>query len=248
MKNIEVDRKKEFEKLFEKMCYDKGLSRKDAWSDLMLMFACTISNATEPYKERFNEREETYMRIEERLGGKELPAQMLATLILALNENPNQDFLGEMYMRLSMAERAWGQVFTPYHISEMMAMMVFDNPESDIEDHGYVSTCDPCVGAGAMIIASAQAMRTAGYDVSSQMVAVGQDIDLTVVCMAYVQLSALGIPAVIVHGDSLMKPYTGNPMFIEDRESHWYTPALFANVWYERRVAFIEEVKRKAAA
>ena len=103
--------------------------------------------------------------------------------MMALNEDPNQDFLGDMYMKLSMGERAWGQIFTPYHVCEMMAQMTFDSPEKDIKDHGYVTTLDPAVGGGAMLIASAQALRDAGYDPKTQMIAVGQDVDITAVYM-----------------------------------------------------------------
>ena len=186
---------------------------------------------------------EFYSKCEERLGGKEIPAKLLAYLMMALNEDPNQDFLGDMYMKLSMGERAWGQIFTPYHVCEMMAQMTFDSPEKDIKDHGYVTTLDPAVGGGAMLIASAQALRDAGYDPKTQMIAVGQDVDITAVYMAFVQLAIIGCPAVVVHGDSLAEPYTGNPLFVDDNSSYWYTPMLFTKAWFERRKAFIEELR-----
>ncbi|ADL36100.1 hypothetical protein bpr_II162 (plasmid) [Butyrivibrio proteoclasticus B316] len=238
-----MDYKKEFQKEFESMCYNKGLNKKEAWGILMEMFACTLSNQTEPRYNVRQEREEKYYKCEERLGGKEIPAKLLAYLMMALNEDPNQDFLGDMYMKLSMGERAWGQIFTPYHVCEMMAQMTFDSPEKDIKDHGYVTTLDPAVGGGAMLIASAQALRDAGYDPKTQMIAVGQDVDITAVYMAFVQLAIIGCPAVVVHGDSLAEPYTGNPLFVDDNSSYWYTPMLFTKAWFERRKAFIEELR-----
>ncbi len=253
MADKKMDHKKEFEKLFDEMTYQKGLSRKDAWSRLMLMFACDISNLTEPYPERKERRLKLFNECSERLDGVEIPTKMLGFFLADMSENPNQDFLGDLYMKLSMGERGWGQVFTPYHICELMARITMsgmaDGDKLDeIENKGFVSVSDPCVGGGSMLIASAQVVRDAGYDVTKNMLAYGQDIDLTAVNMAYCQLAVLGIPAVIVWGNSLSEPYTGHPMFIEDNDKHWYTPALFTEAWHERRVAIHEKYKEKEAA
>ncbi len=235
---------KEFKKTFEDMCYGKGLNRKDAWRTLMMMFACTLSNAREPYEKRRQLREKEFEACTKALG-LEKPVTLFALLIQALIENPAQDFLGTMYMQLSMGERGWGQVFTPYHVCDMMSSMMFDNPEEDIKEKGYITVSDPAVGGGAMLIAAVNTMRENGYDPLSQVIAVGQDIDITAVNMAYVQLSIIGCPAVLVRGDSLGNPYTGNPMFIDEDSEYWYTPALFEDVWNKRRQAIWDEYNRK---
>ena len=60
MKETKMDYKKEFQKEFESMCYNKGLNKKEAWGILMEMFACTLSNQTEPRYNVRQEREEKY--------------------------------------------------------------------------------------------------------------------------------------------------------------------------------------------
>ncbi len=239
-----VDYEKEFEKLFENMCYRKGLNRKDAWSTLMHMFACTLSNVTEPRKDVREEREREYQDCEDRLGGKEIPATLLSYLMTSLIENPSQDFLGNMYMELSMGEKAWGQCFTPYHICDLMARLTINDPDRPIDENGFVTIADPCIGGGAMLIAAAQMLREKGYNPSTQMLAVGQDIDHTAVCMAFIQLSIIGCPAVVICDNSLIKPYTGNPLFVDANSNYWYTPALFSKTWNERRMAFIEKFQK----
>ncbi len=232
MKN---DYSKDFQKLFDEMCYKNGLNRKAAWNDLMATFACAISNVVEPFVNKREKREAMYEESMARLGGMEIPATLFSYVALALDENPGQDFLGDMYMRLSMGEKAWGQVFTPYSICELMTKLTFKEPEKAILKNGYVSVLDPAVGGGAMLMASVQKIRSKGYDPSTQMLAVGQDIDLTAINMAYIQLSLVGCPAVLVHGDSIGNPYTGNPIFVEENDKYWYTPAIYGKAWNKRR-------------
>ncbi len=244
-KDEKLDYQKEFQKEFENMCYKQGLNRKDAWSTLMQMFACTLSNITEPRKDVREEREKLFEECKSRLGGQDIPALLLSYLMLALAENPNQDFLGDMYMKLSMGEKAWGQCFTPYHICSLMARLTVDAPDEAIAKEGFATVLDSCVGGGAMLIAAAQILRESGYKPETQMIAVGQDIDRTAVSMAFVQLAIIGCPAVIVCDDALARPYTGNPLFVDTNSNYWYTPALFTNVWHERRKAIIEEARKE---
>ncbi len=242
-KEKETDYKKEFVKLFEETCYHNGLDKRSAWDHLMMMFACTISNVTEVRMGIREERETRFEECKKQFKNADAPAQLLSYLMMALTENPDQDFLGDVYMKLSMGEKAWGQCFTPYHICNLMAQLSFGEPEEPIKENGFCSVSDPCVGGGAMLIAAAQIMREKGYDVSSQMIAVGQDIDLTAVNMAFVQLSIIGVPAVIVCGNALTEPYTGHPMFVENSSNYWYTPALFTDTWTRRRIAIAKEIR-----
>ena len=65
-----------------------------------------------------------------------------------------------------------------------------------------------------MIIGAVWAMQRKGIDYRRKSFFVAQDIDIRCVWMAYIQLSLYGIPAVVIHGNTLtMEPW-----------SHWYTP------------------------
>ena len=236
---------KEFKKIFEEMCYHKGLSRKSAWSDLMLMFSCDISNLTEIRENVKKERIKTFKRCADGLGGIEKPLKLLEIVARALTENPAQDFLGELYMNIGMGERGWGQFFTPYNVSYMMAMMNLDDVDAHIKENSYTSIADPCVGAGAMLVAAAQVIRDKGYDPAVNALMFGQDLDQTAINMAYVQLSLTGCAAVLVEGNSLTDPYTGNPLFIDEDKHVWYTPALYLKEWNGRRIEEIKKYKKK---
>jgi hypothetical protein len=54
-----------------------------------------------------------------------------------------------------------------------------------------------------MIIAAAKRIKEKGYDYQRTMEVVAQDVDWRSVYMTYVQLSLLGINAVVCQGDSL---------------------------------------------
>lgn len=86
------DSEKEFLKLFDKLTYSR--SAWQVWEDLMNVMACSISNAVDRTPNKFKKREEQYKRSIKNLGGVEIPAQMLGIIIMALEQNPDQDFLG----------------------------------------------------------------------------------------------------------------------------------------------------------
>lgn len=58
-----------------------------------------------------------------------------------------------------------------------------------------------------MIIAFAKAMAEQGIDYGKCLKVVAQDLDWKDVYMTFVQVSLLGIDAVVVQGDSLAEPY-----------------------------------------
>ena len=154
------ERGKEFLKLFNQLTYSR--SAWQVWEDLVTVMACSICNAIDRRKEPFERRERQYERSIKNLGGVDIPAQMFGIVTMALEENPNQDFLGQLYMNLNLGSHWHGQFFTPYHISELMAKMTIgEDCQKEIEEKGYISVCDQCVGAGAMLIAAANVMKEA---------------------------------------------------------------------------------------
>ena len=58
-----------------------------------------------------------------------------------------------------------------------------------------------------MIIAAAQTLKEKGVDYQRKMRVVAQDLDWKGVYMCYLQLSLLGIDAVVAQGDTLCEPY-----------------------------------------
>ncbi|MCD7824574.1 MAG: N-6 DNA methylase [Clostridiaceae bacterium] len=230
------DREKEFLKLFDTLTYSR--SAWQVWEDLMTVMACSISNAVDRTPEKFKRREEQYESAIKRLGGVETPAQIFNIVVMALEENSDQDFLGKLYMSLNLGSHWHGQFFTPYNVCRMMAEMNFDDGmQAEVESKGYISICDPCVGAGAMLIAAANAIRKAKLNYQTSAVFVGQDIDRVVSMMAYIQISLIGCPGYIIIGNSLTNPPTGHVLFPHDTEGQevWITPLFMHDIWEMRR-------------
>lgn len=234
------DEEKEFLKLFNTLTYSR--SAWQVWEDLMTVIACSISNAVDRTPDKFKSREEQYARAIKNLGGVEIPAQILGVITMALERNPDQDFLGKLYMSLNLGNHWRGQFFTPYHVCQLMAEMnIGDGIQTEIETKGYISICDPCVGAGAMLIAAANALKRANVNYQTCAVLVGQDVDRIVAMMAYIQLSLLGCAGYIIVGDSLRDPPTGHVLFPRDRAGKevWITPLFMHKAWEIRRTGIL---------
>ena len=83
----------------------------------------------------------------------------------------------------------------------------------------------------------AKAMYNNKMNYCDQMVAYCCDIDIKCVHMAYLQLSLYGIPAVIIHGNSLTN----------EEWSRWYTPVYMINGWpFKERVENLFETINEA--
>jgi hypothetical protein len=130
-------------------------------------------------------------------------AEMLACVAIALEENPAQDFLGEMFMRLELNNANSGQFFTPYSVSSFLARATLTNAKEMVERDGYITIYDPSAGAGCILIAAYNALAGMGINPQTEALFSGGDIDLSVLNMAYVQCSLLGMSAYFTHGDSL---------------------------------------------
>ena len=233
---------KEFLDAFKQLTYSR--SSWQVWEDLMTVMACSISNAVDKRPEKFKDREERYERAIKNLGGRDIPAQIFAIVVMALEKNPDQDFLGTLYMSLNLGSHWHGQFFTPYHVSKFISKAVnVDSAEEQIKDKGYISICDPCVGAGALLIAAANTMKEAKINYHYHAVFVGQDIDRVVAMMAYIQLSLLGCPGYIIVGNSLTNPPTGHILFPRntDEQNVWITPLFMHEVWEMRRAVALTQ-------
>lgn len=124
--------KKEFIKIFNEMCYSR--SGWQVWSDLISTMACSIANAVDRSEPRFSNREKEYAHCIERLGGVDKPAKCFAIVVEALERNPEQDFLGELYMELELGNHWKGQFFTPYCVCKMMSEITVGDVDRQIEE------------------------------------------------------------------------------------------------------------------
>lgn len=227
---------KEFMEIFKQLCYSR--SSWQVWSDVMAAIACSLSNAVDKTPGRYEAREKEYEQCIKRLGSVELPAKLMGVIVMALENNPEQDFLGKMYMQLELGKHWKGQFFTPYCVCRCMAEInIGTGIEAEIENKGYLSISDPACGAGATLIAAANTFHRHKIDYQRDVLFVGQDIDRVVGQMCYIQLSLLGCPGYIAIANTITNPVCGSaiaPCEKEDQE-FWYTPFYFRTVWMGRR-------------
>lgn len=217
---------KKFESLLS-----SGRHRKwTVWSDFVAMAACTLSLAD--LKKR-GEREKLYAGIAKNYNEQEMDrfCAMFADLIAAYEDNPSQDLLGELFMRLDLGNDHNGQFFTPYGVCVMMAKMSAGDLKAKISKKGYVSVNDPCCGAGALLIAFANEATDQGINYQQHIEFVAQDIDFTAAMMCYIQLSLLGCAGYVIVGNTLTTPPT-EPL---ENQNVWYTPLYFLDTWHFRR-------------
>ncbi len=229
---------KEFMDVFGRLCYSRNSW--EVWADVISAIACSLSNATDRSPNRFEQREKEYAQCIERLGSVEAPAKILGTIVMALENDPEQDFLGKMYMNLNLGSHWKGQFFTPYGVCKMMSAITLGSADRQIEEQGYISVCDPACGAGAMLIAAANTMKDSKYNFQDHVIFVGQDVDRVVAQMCYIQLSLLGCAGYVCVGNTLTNPMTGHVLFPQEKDGQelWYMPMLQSDVWQWRKMFY----------
>lgn len=244
------DYKKRFMNGFQILC--RSRHSYTVWSDCMELFAITMSNSVmvqlkeqEPFKSIWEERENKYLKVINSYTKKEqrLFPQMFALIVEELEERPNQDLLGELYMMLQISNKNAGQFFTPYNVCEAMSNLTFDRKElgKTVHKKGYASVYDPTCGAGATLISASETCKEMfkKYNYQNHVYFVGQDIDITCVHMCYIQLSLHGLAGYVIHDNSLIKP---EPVLPDDFEKIWFTPMWFNEVWTMRRLFHNQDI------
>lgn len=226
---------KEFIKTFHTLSYNHRTW--DVWQDLIVMCACAISNSLD--KENYECREKRYLETVNKYTKEEqkIFPELVACITMALEENPEQDFLGKLFMELNLSDKSRDQFFTPYHVCELMADVTVENALSEVQSKGYISVYDPCCGAGATLIASIHTIKkqleksTPPLNYQNYILVAAQDIDETVALMCYIQLSLLGVAGYVKVGNALTNPLSSN----DPVDNYWFTPMYFSDIWYMRR-------------
>lgn len=202
--------------------------RHNAWkvfSDFIEMSAIAISNSVDlvhkaKREKRYLEIINSYEKKEQKVFPKAF-AHLVNTLEHELNINGPTDILGQVFHELELHNKWKGQFFTPIHICEAMGMMAIEDKEQFIQEKGFITLAEPCVGSGAMVIGFAKAMQEKKFNYCSQLVVTAQDIDIKCVHMSYIQFSLYGIPAKVTHGNSMTL----------ESWSEWLTPTYITDGW-----------------
>lgn len=238
VRRVRGEGQKNIVRLMDSLC--GKYSRWEIWQDFIIMSAISIANTMGgPYRDS---REKEYMARAEKYSEKEMIAfsQMLVEVVTEIDRNPDQDFLGELFMALELGNEWKGQFFTPYDVCRAMSALTYgeDIPEK-IKSQGWVSVNDPACGAGALLIAFANECRRKDINYQTSVLFVAQDIDFLAGCMCYIQLSLLGCPGYVVIDDTILHPATSldpRGLIPRDGSKVWYTPMYLRDVWHWRRI------------
>jgi len=208
-------------KLIQEIGYRHGTWQ--VYSDFLELAAIAISNSVD--KSQFDEREKRYLETINKYSKDEAIkiAHIFNDLIEAL-EVEAEDVLGRVYQELGLGNKWMGQFFTPFQVSVAAGKIMLHDLKDTIRREGYVTVNEPTAGGGSMILGLCKAMFDEKINYQEQMLVVAQDIDIRAVYMSYIQLSLVGVPAIIVHGNSLL---------VEER-SRWYTPMYVFGGWKYR--------------
>lgn len=201
----------------------------DVFSDFVELGALCIANsAGKKTTEDWEKREKQYFTTigKYKPDEQKLFPEMFADLVEALEyeltwRNAPADVLGTLFHELELHNKYKGQFFTPQNICDMMAQITLGDGKGLFNERGFISLCEPCCGSGAMILGFARAMLEKDFNYCTQLVVLATDVDLKCVYMCYLQLSLYGIPAVVIHGNSLTL----------EEWSHWFTPVYIAHGW-----------------
>lgn len=175
-----------------------------------------------------DEREARYHQVIQKYGGD--PGYQafvtLANHLRVMLEFERKDVLGELYMTLDLGNEHTGQYFTPHDVNRLNADLTITRASLDqlITEKGFATAHEPTVGAGGMLIAISERVRSLGHNPQRCLHVTGIDLDITCVHMSVLQLALLGIPAVVWHGNTLTQKL----------HSEWATPAHTLGHWTAR--------------
>lgn len=208
-----------FVSLFNQTAPDAN--RWQVFSDFVHMAACSLYNAIhrdETFEADYRQRVARYSTED-----AHNMSRLLAEVIEGLEFCPT-DFLGQIFMNLELGNTRHGQYFTPYNVCYTMSRMTLSDRLSVLTsgERDFITVSDPACGTGGMIVAMAEAMLEAGFNPQKQMMVYCVDIDPVAAMMCYIQLSLMGIPAIVATGNSLtvaIKREMATPMFVL---GHWH--------------------------
>lgn len=226
---------KELVKLFNQLSGSRSLWQ--VFNDCIEMFALSIQNIF-CFNQTFEKNKNRYKDIVKNYSESEIETivKIFAEITNALEANPFQDFLGDLYMQLDIGSSALGQFFTPYTVSYAMAVSSFDekNARAELSQKGYISVLEPAVGGGANIIAFCEVLKNHDINYQTQCVIVCQELSKLTALMCYTALSLIGCAAVVKIGDSLSDPYTNYFAECSKGAEIWTTPMFHIQNCYKK--------------
>lgn len=208
----------------------------DVWRDFITMFACSLFN---PFNKKFDRNlKKLYLQTVNKYKKQEqeLFRELASQTVLALELNPEQDFLGSIFMSLNLGNENDDWTFRSYDICKEKAESMVGDVLLKVERDGYISINDSCCGTGALLIAGIHAAKKqldeADINYQDHIFVTAHDVREVPALMCYIQLSILGVAGYVKIDDPMIHPTTN----IDDEKNYWFTPMYFSNIWVIRRI------------
>lgn len=134
-----------------------------------------------------------------------------------------EDLFADAYVELGVCSRTLKQDFTPKDIATLMARIT-TREGIKLPETGYFTLSDHACGSGILLLAEAERIAQCGFNPAMQLVVQAADLDIRCFHMTYLNLTLSGIPAVVIHGNTITL----------QEFSRWYTPAYLLGKWVWR--------------
>ena len=201
-------------------------TRKDLrhlFADFCELAALAISNRYDLH--RYDAREARYMAIMGLYKEPERPrlfGELFSKLLMMVDSDRWHDLLGTLYEENGFTSKHLDQYFTPWPLCQLMAQMTITG---EFYAKEYSTVLDPACGSGRLILAAAEVANNDAYNPKTRMHFTAVDVDAKMVHMTYIQLSLLGFPGMVRHGNGLVS---------SEQDGLWFTPAHVMGDWSTR--------------
>lgn len=165
--------------------------------DWIESFAIAINNCDCAYEtDIYKARENRYLDITKKYTDSQLKRFIeLSTLLIDALNHECKDILGEIYMKQNYSSKSVGQYFTPNEVTKVCSCISVAKDTQTI----YEPTC----GSGGLIIEAINNVKERNMNWQNEIEIIASDMDIHSVHMCYVQLSLLGVSAMVFQSDAL---------------------------------------------
>ena len=227
---LEVKRlKHQFDKTLLKIAeITRGrISRPQTLSDFLAYCALLLSIRTDPVHSE--QRSKSLERLKANYKKDEWEVfyqglvELCRTFVRNIQVGRYEDLFAGPFTQVRATSRALKQDFTPVDVGKLIGAISVSSNIS-LPEKGFFSLGDHACGSGTLLLAGAQRIADTGYNPAEQLVIQAADLDARCVHMTYLHLSLYGIPAVVVHGNTITL----------NEYDRWYTPVYLWRKWIWR--------------
>ena len=203
------------------------ISRPQTLSDFLAYCALLLSIRTDPV--HTEQRSKSLERLKANYKKDEWEAfyqglvDLCRTFVSNIQVGRYEDLFAGPFTQVRATSQALKQDFTPVDVGKLIGAISVSSNIS-LPEKGFFSLGDHACGSGTLLLAGAQRIADTGYNPAEQLVIQAADLDARCVHMTYLHLSLYGIPAVVVHGNTITL----------NEYDRWYTPVYLWRKWIWR--------------